>query len=160
MFSFVLFCFFLVFVLFLFFYFLGAHLAYGSSRLGVQCSSRRYSCQPTPQPQQLRLRAECASYTAAHGNAGSQTHWARLGIEHTFSWILVVFVSTTPQQELPMFVFLIKLLFIVWFLIPKHFYWTVLLTLLLRFLHSFTHLFIHCWMLAMHEPQYQALEVL
>ena len=40
------------------------------------------------------------TYTTAHGNARSLTRWARPGIEPTFSWILVRFVSTEPQWEL------------------------------------------------------------
>ena len=35
--------------------------------------------------------AMSAAYTIAHSDAGSLTHWARLGIKHTFSWILVSF---------------------------------------------------------------------
>ena len=38
--------------------------------------------------------------TAARGNAGSLTHWARPGIEPASSWILVGFISTLPQGEL------------------------------------------------------------
>ena len=39
-----------------------------------QRSNRSCSCQPTPQPQQLRIQATSATYTTAHGNAGSLTH--------------------------------------------------------------------------------------
>ena len=38
--------------------------------------------------------------TAAHGNAGSLTQWARPGIEPLASWFLVVFVSAVPWREL------------------------------------------------------------
>ena len=41
------------------------------------------------------------NYTAAHGNAGSVTYSTRPGIELTFSWILVRFVSVEPQWEIP-----------------------------------------------------------
>ena len=41
------------------------------------------------------------SYTTAHSNAGSSTHWARPRIESTCLWILVGFVTTGPWQELP-----------------------------------------------------------
>ena len=58
------------------------------------------SCQPTPQPQQRQIQAVSATYTTAHGNAGSSTHLARPGIEPVASWILVRFISTEPQQEL------------------------------------------------------------
>ena len=74
-------------------------VAYGSfrarGRIGAGC------CRPTPQPQQCRIGAESRTYTTAHGNAGSLTHWARPGIEPTSLWILVGFVSTVPQRELP-----------------------------------------------------------
>ena len=52
-----------------------------------------------PQPQQLRIRAMSASYTTAHGNAGSLTHWLRPGIEPATSWMLVAFVTAEPWQE-------------------------------------------------------------
>jgi len=42
-----------------------------------------------------------ASYTTAHGNTRSLTHWARPEIEPTYSWILVRCVSTALQQEIP-----------------------------------------------------------
>ena len=47
-----------------------------------------WSCshRPTPEPQQCGIRASSATYTAAHGNAGSLTHWARPGIEPKTSW--------------------------------------------------------------------------
>ena len=41
-----------------------------------------------------------ATYTRAHSNARSLTHWARRGIELTTSWFLAVFVSTAPWREL------------------------------------------------------------
>ena len=39
------------------------------------------------------------TYTTAHGNDGSLTHWAKLGVKPTSSWILVRFVSTEPWWE-------------------------------------------------------------
>jgi len=45
--------------------------------------------------------ATSATYTTAHGNAKSLTHWVRPGIKPSSSWILVGFVSAAPQQELP-----------------------------------------------------------
>ena len=71
-------------------------------RLGVNWS---YSCQPTPQSQQLGIQAT-STYTTVHGNAVSLTHWAKPGIEPTHSWILVRFISTEPWQELHTHVFL------------------------------------------------------
>ena len=44
-----------------------------------------------------------ATYTTAHGNALSLTHWARPGTEPASSWILVRFVSAEPRQELHVF---------------------------------------------------------
>ena len=61
------------------------------------------SCQATPQPQQCGIWATYATYTTAHSNVGSFTHWARPGIEATSSGILVGFVTAEPQWELPNF---------------------------------------------------------
>ena len=57
-------------------------------------------CQPTPQPQQRRIRALSATYTTAHGNAGSLTRWVRPGIKPTASLFIVRFVSAEPRREL------------------------------------------------------------
>ena len=51
-----------------------------------------------PQPQQCGIRAAFVTYTTAHGNAGSLTHWARPGIEPETSWFLV---TADPWWELP-----------------------------------------------------------
>ena len=40
------------------------------------------------------------TYTTAHGNTRSLTHWVRPGIEPTTSWFLVGFVSAAPWREL------------------------------------------------------------
>ena len=40
------------------------------------------------------------TYTTAHGNAGSLTHYVRPGIEPASSWILVGFISAAAQWEL------------------------------------------------------------
>ena len=53
-----------------------------------------------PQPQQYQIQATSATYTTAHGNARSLTHWARPGTKAMFSWILVRFVSAEPRWEL------------------------------------------------------------
>ena len=45
----------------------------------------------------------CDFYTTAHDNARSPPHGARPGIEPASSWILVGYISTVPQQELPLF---------------------------------------------------------
>ena len=46
-----------------------------------------------PEPQQCGIRATSVTYTTAHGNARSLTHWARPWIEPATSWFLVRFVS-------------------------------------------------------------------
>ena len=46
-----------------------------------------------------RIRAMYA-YTAAHGNTGFLTHWAKPGIKPATSWFLVGFVSASPLREL------------------------------------------------------------
>ena len=63
-------------------------------------SNRNCSCWPLPQPQQHRIRAASGTYTTAHSNAESLTHWARPGIESASSWMLVRFISAEPWQEL------------------------------------------------------------
>ena len=60
------------------------------SRLGVKSE-----LQLTPQPQPRQIQAVSTTYTAAHGNADSLTHWARPGIEPASSGSL----PTEPQQE-------------------------------------------------------------
>ena len=47
-----------------------------------------------------QIPAMSATYTIAHGNAGSLTHWAGPGMEPETSWILVGFITSEPQQEL------------------------------------------------------------
>ena len=58
------------------------------------------------QPQQRQIQAKSATYTTAHGNARSLTHWARPGIEPKTSLFLVGFISSAPWWEL-LFLFLI-----------------------------------------------------
>ena len=47
-----------------------------------------------------RIQATSVTYTIAHSNARSLTHWARPGIEAAFSWILIVFITAEAQWEL------------------------------------------------------------
>ena len=55
-----------------------------------------------PRPQQCRIQATSVTFSTAHSNAGSFTHWARPGIEPASSWMLLIFVPyAEPQQELP-----------------------------------------------------------
>ena len=55
-----------------------------------------------PEPSQvcdLYHEAKSVTYTTAHSNARSLTHWLRLGIKTSSSWILVGFVTTELQGE-------------------------------------------------------------
>ena len=63
-----------------------------------------------PQSQQCQIWAapSAATYTTAHGNAESLTNWTRPGIKPASSWILVGFLTTEPQQELLIWIFLNK----------------------------------------------------
>ena len=110
--------FFIVFFNFLFYFclFRAAPVAYGRSQasvwIGAVASSLPPShsnmgselcLRPTPQPQQCGIRATSATYTRAHGNARSLTHWAKAGIKPSPSWTLVGFINCwattgTPQN--------------------------------------------------------------
>ena len=59
-----------------------------------------------PQPQQRRIWATSVTYTTAHGNTGSTTHWARPGIEPTSSSTLVRFTSTFTGTPGVFFIYL------------------------------------------------------
>ena len=61
-----------------------------------------------PEPQQWRIWATSATYTTAHGNTGSLTHWARAGTKTATSWFLVGFVNhcTTTRTPQPLVLFL------------------------------------------------------
>ena len=48
-------------------------------------SDQSCSCLPTPQPQQHGIQAAIITYTAAHGNTESLTHWASL---RAWTWVL------------------------------------------------------------------------
>ena len=75
---------------FFFFFFLGHHPQHMEvPRLGVQSEL-----------QQHEIWTVSATYTTAHCNARSSTHWARPGIELATSWFLVGSISAAPQQEL------------------------------------------------------------
>ena len=63
-------------------------------RLGDKLECRYW---PGPQPHGIRA----PSVTTAHGNTGSLCHWARPGIKPISSGILVGFITTEPQWELP-----------------------------------------------------------
>ena len=88
-------CFVLLFVFVLLYR--AALVAYRSSQARGQIGA--VSCWPKPQPHQIQ--ATSVIYTTAHSNAGSLTCWARPGIKPACSWILVGFITTEPQWELP-----------------------------------------------------------
>ena len=67
------------------------------TRLG---SNQSYSCWPSPQAQQRQIWGASETYTSAHSNAGSPTHWTKPGIKPTSLWILVRFFSTVSQWKL------------------------------------------------------------
>ena len=71
--------------------------------LGSNWSCRRW---PTPEPQQHGIQALSATYTTAHGNAGSPSHWARPGIEPSTSCFLVGFINHCAMTGTPAIVFL------------------------------------------------------
>ena len=58
-----------------------------------------------PKPQQCGIRATSVTYTTAHRNAGSLTHWARPGIEPATFWFLVGFVNHCATMGSPSMTF-------------------------------------------------------
>ena len=80
---------FCLFVCFFFFLFRAAPMTYWGSQ------ARGPTGAITAGPHHSHTRS--VTYTTAHGNAGSLTHWTRPGIEPATSWFLVGFVSTAPQ---------------------------------------------------------------
>ena len=69
---------------FVLFYFLGPHPWHMEApRLGIE----------------WELTAACLYHS--HSHTRSLTQWARPGVEHTSSWILVGFFFTVPRWELP-----------------------------------------------------------
>ena len=89
--------------LFFFLFLLGTHLQHMEvPRVGVRLELQLL---PTSQPQQCQIPAVSATYTTVHSNAGSLTYWLGAGIKPTSSWILVRFITTEPQQELPRITF-------------------------------------------------------
>ena len=66
----------ILFHFFFFFFFFAfsraAHVAYGDSQARGLIGA--VAARPTPEPQQLGIRAVSATYTTAHGNARSLTH--------------------------------------------------------------------------------------
>ena len=60
---------------------------------------------PTPEPQQCGIWAASETYTTAHGNAGSLTHWLRPGIKPATSWVLVRFINQCAMTGTPSLLF-------------------------------------------------------
>ena len=83
----------------LFFFLRAAPATYGDLQAGGQIRAvpGELHCSHS---NQCRIQAVSVTYTIAHGNARSPTHWVRPGIEPTTSWFLVRFVSAAPRQEL------------------------------------------------------------
>ena len=90
-----------IFLVFFFSFFYGCTI--GIWKFPGQGVNLSCSCWPTPQPQKCGIPAMSVTYTTAHSNAGFLTHWARPGIKPTSSWILVGFITTEPQWELPFY---------------------------------------------------------
>ena len=72
-----------LFFSFFFLLFRATLTAYGSSQSRGQI--RATAAGLAPQPRQRKIWALSSTYTIAHGNTGSRTHWARPGMEPTSS---------------------------------------------------------------------------
>ena len=85
----------------LFFFFFCLLRATPTAQGRSQARGLNWSCShwPTPQPQQCQIWAASLTYTTAHSNVGSLSHWVRPGIEPASSWILAKFVIAEPQWE-------------------------------------------------------------
>ena len=68
-------------------------------------SIRSCSCRPMLQPQQHGIPATSVTYTTAHSNARSLTHWERPGIKPTSSWMLVGFTNPWATMGTPRLTF-------------------------------------------------------
>ena len=87
---------------FVLFCFLGLHLQHMEfPYFPGRESNQSYSCRSTPQQQHCRIWATSATNTTVWRNVRSLTHWARPRIQPTATWILVRFISSAPQEELP-----------------------------------------------------------
>ena len=88
-----------LYFLFIYFVFLGLHTWHREvPRLRVKSELQP----PQPQPQQQGIQAMSATYTTAHGNLGSLTHWARPEIKPASSR-MVRFIPTEPWREKHLF---------------------------------------------------------
>ena len=71
-------------------------VAHGSSQARGPIWCSRW---PTPEPQQCGIQATSPTYTIAHSNAGSLTHWERPGIEPVYSRMLAGFTNHWVTEE-------------------------------------------------------------
>ena len=71
------------------FVFLGLYLWH----MEVPRQGSNWSCSQQPTPEPHWIQAMSVTYTTAHSNSRSSTHWARPGIEPMSSWMLVGFVN-------------------------------------------------------------------
>ena len=76
----------------------GVHAAYGSSQSRGEI--RAIAAGLHHSHSNAGFQGMSATYTTAHGNAGSLTCWARPGIKAATSWILVGFLTAELQWEL------------------------------------------------------------
>ena len=83
-----------------FFFFFGGGCIHGIWKFPGWGSNGSCSCHPVPQLH--RIQAVSLTYTTAHSNAGSLTHWVRTGIKPTTSWVLEGFVTAESQRGTPM----------------------------------------------------------
>ena len=91
------------------FIFLGSHPWHTEvPRLGVKSELQLWTYTTAIATQNL---SRLATYTTAHSNTRSLTHWARPRIEPATLWLLVRFMSTVPQWELLCFIFKVRVLY-------------------------------------------------
>ena len=82
-----------------FFFLLGSHLQNMEvSRLGVNLELQLLTYATATA---MLDPSHSATYTAAHGNAGSLTHWSRPGIKPAFSWVIVEFLTCWTATGTP-----------------------------------------------------------
>ena len=101
-----------------------------------------------PQPQQHQIQTVSETYTTAHSNTGSPTHWVRPRIEPTSSRILVRFVNlwamtVTPCNMYFKIFFILFLLDYSWFTVLCQFLLNSIMTQSYIYRHSFSHIISH-----------------
>ena len=93
-------------------------LFFGLWRFPGQGSNQSCSHQPTPKPQQCRIRAKSATYTTAHSDTRSLIHCSKPGIEPVSLRMLVGFALCWAITGIPVFLFFkssVSSLDILWF---------------------------------------------